>query len=245
MTMKTATGIVLSSRIMGEADVRATVLTREHGKKTFLFKGLKKSTTRPKSASEPGTVISVTYRDRENRDIIVPSEFSIIRYFHSIRSNLEKITATAFMLELAERTTGYENYENSIFELLAGALNMLETTSHASNLSVFFTVHLLRLHGILPPVERCRKCGTRNPSSFSFDVSDLGLLCQNCSGGNRTLIDISARDFIMESLQRKFVNIDNGSYPDDISRQLLFYLSLFIEHYFSIEIRSKTLLLNS
>jgi DNA repair protein RecO (recombination protein O) len=239
MSLTTSTGIVLSSSLMGEADVRATVFTKESGKKSFLFKGLKKSTKRPQSASEPGTVINIIYNETENRELVVAREFSVIRYFHPIHNDLERIMHCAYILELTERTRGFNGDGRQIFDLLAGGLMALSGTSCPLNLSVFFTVHLIRLHGIMPEVTRCRRCGSAVFSRFSFDPSDLGIVCENCAGSRLRLLDLRVRDRIKEFLNSKFSAIDHSSYPEEISLDLLFHLSMFMEQYFSIAIKSR------
>jgi DNA repair protein RecO (recombination protein O) len=239
MSLTSSTGIVLSASVMGEADVRVTVFTRESGKKGFIFKGLKKSSKRPQSASEPGTVINIIYNERENRDLIVAREFSVIRYFHPIRENLDRIMHCSYILELTERTSGFSGDGSQMFDLLAGGLLALSGTSYPVNLSVFFTVHLIRLNGIMPEVTRCSRCGSSVFSRFSFNPADLGIVCENCAGSGRRMLDIRVRDMITEFLNNKFSAIDHAAYPEEISLDLLFHLSMFMEQYFSIEMKSR------
>ena len=242
MSLKKTTGIVLSSSIIGEADVKANFLCRDEGKKSFIFKGLKKSSRRPKSAAEPGTVIEIVYNEHSGRDLVTARDFFVIKYFDGITADFPKIICTSFLLELVERTTGFGNKENFIFDFLANALTSMEKTDRPLDLAVFFMIRLMNIHGILALAKRCKICGSEDFNRFVFDTIDMGLICQKCSPANPNLLDKETLNFISESLSAKFIEL--RSYTADIKYGLLVNLSLFLEQYFNIRIHSKKLLLD-
>ena len=241
MTQKNVTGIVLSSKVFGEADIRAIILCREEGKKTFIFKGLKKSIKRPQSAAEPGTVTKLIYNENKNKELITAREFSVIKYYHKIRTDLGKITVSAFLLELTEKTTGFDHKENKVFELLVGALSALEETEQPVCLAVFFTIHLMRLHGILPPTIKCNSCGKTDFTQFTLDERELKLLCKNCAHTKDNLLGSDELAFLSTARSTKFSEMAL-SLNDAGTVKLLASLSNFIEHYFGILLRSKDLI---
>lgn len=157
MSLKTFTGIVLSSAAAGEADISAVVFCLGEGKRTFIFPGLKKSKRRALTAGQPGTVVSIISRERGAGEVMTAGEFSLIKYFHETRKDLDKIACAAFLLELTERTTAFAQRDDRIFKLLSSALAALETASGSTALAAFYTVHLMRLHGILTASEET--CG--------------------------------------------------------------------------------------
>ncbi len=157
MTLQSDTGIILSASVTGEADILASVLCRNEGRKTFLFKGLKKSTRRPRTAGDPGSVLNLVFRDRKE-DLIIPSEFSLVRYFSGIRKNFSRISCAAFILELTEKIIPSSRPGEKIFPLLLGALGSLENTEWPEGLAAFYIIHALRTEGILPdPQDLCRE----------------------------------------------------------------------------------------
>lgn len=246
MTLKNSTGIVLSSAIMGEADIRATILCRDEGKKTFVLKGLKKSLKRPQSASEPGTVTKLIYNDNRNKELITAREFSVLKYFHGIRADFNKIAVSALLLELTEKTTGFNHKENKLFELLAAGLTALETTKQPLHLAVFFIIHMIRLHGILPQTQRCSSCGAAEFTHFMLDEHELKLTCSNCVRKKEKLLSQNALDFLSAARAVKFSELELRSICcDEDMRALLFCLSRFLENYFSIKLHSNNLLLNT
>jgi len=245
MEIQKSTGIVLSSRVLGEADILCNILTKDSGKRKFIFKGLKKSKKRSLTATEPGSVTNIVYYFNETRDSFIAKEFNAEKHYFEIRKDLNRIYNLYFILETVEKTTGYNDTNNLIFDLLASGIDTLSRSSHPLNLSSFFLIHLLRLHGILPNIDKCEKCGSSSFSEFTFDVTNLGLLCSTCARSHRHLLNLEIMHFINDSLSKKYISIYHDKYNMHKIQDLLFYLSLFIEHYFNIEIKSKDFILKS
>ena len=81
MEIVKSTGIVLSSQSYGESDIICNFYTRDAGKRKFVFKGLKKSGRRSRSATEPGAVSRVVYYYRDDRDSYIVNQCDVEKYF--------------------------------------------------------------------------------------------------------------------------------------------------------------------
>ena len=130
-------GIVLNSKVIGDADIFCKILTKDFGKKKFIFKGLKKSRKREKAATEPGTHISLIYYYRENKEINIVNEFNIQNQYSEIRDDLQKIFHLYYLLEIVEKTTGFEDVNKTFFELLKAGIDTLSKTEYNINLTIF------------------------------------------------------------------------------------------------------------
>ena len=243
MEIQKATGIVLSRRVLGEADILCTIITKEYGKRKFIFKGLKKSKKRSQAGAEPGSILSIIYYFRESRESFIINEFDVLSYNFSLRKNLDVIYHLYFLLETVDKSTGFDDRDKPVFDLLAAGIGALSGTPFPVNLSAFFLIHLTRFHGILPRFDRCKICGSKSYSHFSFDIADLSSTCVSCKRNNR-LLGSGVKDFIVCSLSRKFTAMEHSRYDPAELRNLLFYLVLFFEHYFNIEIKSKPFILS-
>lgn len=240
-----ATGVVLYSKNYREADIICRVYTKEFGKRGFLIKGLKKSKTRSQAAAEPGAVISMVYYYREQREHQVLQEFKPYRHYAAFRENLDKFYTLCFMLEVVDKTTGFNDPNPGLYALLAAGIETLSATAHPVNLCLFFTLHLLRINGILPDLTRCRVCGGRDYREFAVDTREFLPVCADClRPGDRRgrLLTVQSRVFVEQSLAKKFTTMDHGSFPAESTADMLFYVTLFIENYFHIRIRSKGML---
>ena len=247
MEIQKSTGVVLSSRQVGEADFFCTMFTKEFGKRDFVFKGLQKSKKRPQIVSEPGTTANLIYYFHDQKISYIVNEYNIIKHDINIRNNLKTIYLLYYVLSLIEKTTGYNDINKSVFELTAAGIDNIAGTEHPEHFSVFFALHLLRLHGILPDFNACKICGSPDNSAFLVDSFDFHSVCSNCAGTVKSKIfplKRSAKNFINESLCKKFSAIDHSNYPSDCILDLLFAVTLFIENYYHVEIKPMQLLMN-
>ena len=247
MEIQKSSGIILQSRSSGEADTIATIFTGEYGKRTFIFKGLRKSKKRPRSAVEAGSALDLVYYYRENRPVIVANEFTLIQDILEIRDDLGKILNVYYMLETVDRATAPGDPAQPIYNLLYSALNTMKTTGSPLHLTVCFTLHLLHMIGILPSIRTCALCGEPITAEFKIHVDDLHAVCGSCCrsspDANRSNpVNPAMLDFFHESFSRKFNEMRHEKYSESQLTRLLFPVSLFLEHYFHTTIKSKTLL---
>ncbi len=246
MEIQKSTGLVLSSRHIGEADFFCTMYTKEFGKRDFVFKGLKKSRKRPQIISEPGTTANLVYYFHDNKISYIVNEYNIIKHNINIRNDLKTIYLLYYVLSLIEKTTGYNDKNKSIFELAAAGIDNIAGTDFPEHFSVFFALHLLKLHGILPDFTKCKICDKTGYTGFIIDTMDFHPVCSKCAGTikNKTIsFNKTVKEFIFQSLAKKFTSIDHSLYPSIHILDLLFAITLFIENYYHVEIKPKDLLI--
>jgi DNA repair protein RecO len=246
MEILKTTGIALSSRVAGEADIVCNIYTRDFGKRKFIFKGLKKSKKRSMAATEPGAISTLVYYHREEKDSFIVNDVTVEKYYTSITGDLRKIVHLFFMLESVDKTCGYDISDTSIFNLLMAGIEVLSKTEFPSHLSTFMVLHLLDNHGVLSDTEICKMCGKRNYSRFMVDVVDLRPVCGACLGDNPSgpwqksiLLPGTMRDYMRTCMSEKFSAIDHGSFDEKDILDLLFAISLFMENYYHMELKSK------
>lgn len=244
MEIQKCAAIVLSSRASGEADRTVRAYTREFGKRSFVFKGLRKSRKRSVAAAEPGTVLDLVYYFHDGRDSHIVSEFSIGKQHREQSGNLSKLLYLFLVLETVDRTTGQNDPNRTVYELLAAALDALADTERPAHLAAFFILHLLRIDGILPNFSSCRGCGRADFSAFALDLADLSPHCADCARGRgmRRHLPRAAMEFIRTSLCTRFSNMELAAWDDGTVLDVLFSLCLFIEGYFHIMLKSKEMI---
>ncbi|MBP7735885.1 MAG: DNA repair protein RecO [Spirochaetes bacterium] len=247
MEILKTTGIALSSQALGEADIICNFYTRDCGKRRFLFKGLKKSKKRSLAATEPGSMSTLVYYQRDDRDYCIVNEITVEKYYTAITADLNKIWHLYFLLESVDKTSGFDMGDESIFKLLSAGIEVLSKTEFPAHLSAFMILHLLQLHGILSDLDFCKLCGTKQFSTFAMDVTDLRPVCGACLGAassghwrGSTVLPGAMREYMVLCMSQKFNAIDHGRFSEKDLLDLLFAISLFMEHYFHMEIKSKS-----
>lgn len=246
MEIVKSNGIVLSGSRSGESDCVSRIFTKEHGKRGFVFKGLKKSKKRSMVAAEPGTAVHLLYYYHEDRDYHIVNEFRINRHTFDIRKELDRILHLCLLLESVDKTTGYNDPNRRIYDLLYNGLNTLALTDYPANLSLFFMIHLLRIHGILPDLGRCGVCGSQSLAGSVLEFGSLLPLCRKCMNTNEGRrvdgISSSSWEYLSLVITHKFASVDHSAIDPDSVLDLLFQVCIFIETYFHIELKSKGLL---
>ncbi len=242
MAQSRGTGIVLSRTLSGEADCICNIFTRELGKERFIFKGLRKSKKRPGTAAEPGTSLRMIYYSSLNSNIHTVSDLEVVSSHPGTRERSDRIFAQYYAVELIDRTTGFGVPEEKLYQLLSSGLDTLEKTDNVMEFTIFYSLRLLAVHGLLPGFSRCSGCGRENPFQFSISRENMKILCPDCSAGGDIMLCGECRMFMNECMTRKFNALSTDSYRGEDFPLLLSSITDFIENYFSIKIKSGKML---
>ncbi len=156
------TAIVLSRIEYGERDRILTMLTREHGKITVIAKGVRAARSKLAGGIElfSETEISVV-SGRGSIGTLVSAR--LLRHHGNIVKNIERTNLAYSCLQtlqkLVEDETGQEYYD-----VLAIGLSALGNPDYDHHIvSLWFTLHVLRLSGRLPNL------AVEDGESFDFD----------------------------------------------------------------------------
>lgn len=179
MALYRATGIVLRTYKVAEADRIAVVFSVEHGKIRTLVKGVRKTTARHGLRLEPlGHVALQLYRGRELDTV---TQVQSLDTFSAIRGDLDRLARAAVMVEAVDASTLDREPDDRRYHLLLGALRSLE--AHNRPLVVAgMLIRLLAADGVVPLVDRCTGCG-RPDELVSVDLEAGGARCRACRSG--------------------------------------------------------------
>lgn len=243
MSQKRDTGIVLSKKSSGEADNICSIYTKNSGKDKFIFRGLKKSSRRPRTASEPGSVLDIIYYTGKTGNLNTVSELDILNNHNSIRKSSDKIFTLYYMLELVDLTTGFTDPNIKVFNLLSAGIETLSVMELTRHFAVFFTVKYLLSQGVFPDTARCSWCENSNPEQLLIE-SGFRISCVNCGDIKSAVITGRGIEFINKCVSLKLDKIDCSNYSD---REILSILSMLIEYinsYYSIKLKTGSILIN-
>lgn len=245
MSQGKETGIILSRKDSGEADNICNIYTRNSGKDRFVFRGLKKSTKRPRSGSEPGTILDIVYYTGRTGSINTVSEFDILSSYSSIRKSSGKIYTLYFILELVDLTTGLSDPNIKIFNLLSAGIETLSTTEFPKHFSIFFAVKYLVLQGIFPDTGKCSWCGNSESSNLLIENRSLRTSCINCTDIRSAVVRNNGTVFINKCVNQKLDKIECGSYTEKEIVSALTIIIDYINAYYSIKLKSASMLTRS
>lgn len=170
----------------GDKDLIVTLLGRETGKFSAIARGARASQKRFGGGLQPMRCLTASYTQKANRNLAFLREIDVAEDFPALEADFDRITVGSYATELVREITQEAHAEPQTFDLLrafyreladapAGAL-ALEAVLHRFELS------LLAVHGALPSLDACFRCGL--PSAQMDKLRCIrtgeGLICGEC-----------------------------------------------------------------
>lgn len=179
--------VVVRTRAFGESDKIVTFLTRDLGKVAGIAKGAQRSKRRFVNVLEPFTHVDVTLRLRRGSDLAFVNACVLRDAPISLARDLVKFASASYVLELTDRMVRGHEAGPDTYELVRDAIALLEHGDPEPGVLRAFDLHLLRLTGYEPELDRCRRCGTGVAAGTTMYVHPArgGVLCARCRGEGR------------------------------------------------------------
>lgn len=173
-----AEGIVLRAISYREADVIATLYTREAGRIGVIAYGARKMRSRL------GPHVQLfrfgTYVLRRSGALWRLSQAETLRPFASLHGDVMRTAQAAVLAEWMLETQEEETPDPLLFDLLYWALARLDDGDDAEVVVRAFELRLLARLGYGPEWRRCVRCGAESERSH-FSAVEGGAICRRCA----------------------------------------------------------------
>ena len=141
-------GIVLARRNYGEADRILSVYTKNHGRISYLAKGVRRPASRKRGHIEVFNQINFQAAHGRGLDIMLEAE--IIENFPEIRKSLKKVSLAYYFMEVIGRITHEGEKNEELYSHILENVRTLKTETKLKNLRLNFILKLLTLLGFWP-----------------------------------------------------------------------------------------------
>jgi DNA repair protein RecO (recombination protein O) len=141
-------GIVLARRNFGEADRIISVYTKNHGRATFIAKGIRRPKSRKRGHLEIFSYVK--FNAASGRGIDIMTEAEVIDDFKAIRKNLRRVSLAYYICEVIGKITHESEPNDKLFNLILENLRNLKEDKKLKSLRINFIVDLLILLGYWP-----------------------------------------------------------------------------------------------
>jgi DNA repair protein RecO (recombination protein O) len=211
-------GIVLKVIDFSESSCVVTLFTRDFGKITALAKGARRPKGPFESALDLLALVRVVFLRKAGDVLDLLTEAKLERRFRAASQNLTRLYAGFYVIELLNDLTHDDDPHTELFDLAAYTLQLLDSTGHVPSTILRFELAALHWLGHKPSLEECVTCGNEVPQlpRVSFGLIAGGILCQNCRGGQRTVVSLSAP--ARQVLQQEFTF--SANLPEEIDKNV-------------------------
>ncbi|MEW6207309.1 MAG: DNA repair protein RecO [Acidobacteriota bacterium] len=244
MPLHTTEAFTLRTYSLAEADKICVFLTKDHGKVRGVAHGARKIRSRFGSSLEPFTEVSLTYFQKEGRELVSVSNCEILRsHFVSASRDVETASAFSYMAEILTEFLPDNEPNEKLYRLVAAVLEAIEQRHDLALLLRYFETWALRLAGYFPDTFHCSSCGEKiAPDDSAFLTAEGAPRCRACSEGRGTEVSPTMRRMINKVFRahptdfaRERINPDHLARLGEINYQI-------IRHALERDLRSRALL---
>jgi len=232
-------GIVLNERAYGETSKIINIITKEYGIIGAIAKGARtlKSEFRATTTKLSYGYFNIIYKEGKLSTLV---SVDIINPFKNIIKDIEKISYSAFLLELSEQVIK-QTHQNIFDIMISGLLKINENYDPLVILNIIELKYLDCL-GVMPILDKCSICSsTTNIVTLSSDKG--GYICKNCRSNEKILSEKTIK------LIRLFYYVDISKISKlEVSAKCKIEINSFLDDYYDrytgLYLKSKTLINN-
>lgn len=238
--IKKIEGIVVSEVDYKESSKIINVLTPEYGVIGFIARGTKQVKSKLAGVSSKLTYgyFHVNYRENGLSNLI---EVDIINNFKNIRKDINLMSYSLYLLELAEKVYKHDN-DNAIYEMLIASLNKIEEGYDYKVISEIFELKMLDFLGIRPVIDECVNCGNKS-DIVTISSYRGGYLCKNCAHGE-PIVNIKTIKLLRMFYYVEISKIEKLEVADNIKQELSIFINDYYDRYSGLYLKSREFLEN-
>src|SRR5215510_12057007 len=148
MSLHKTEAFLLRTYALKEADKICVFLTRDQGKIRGVAHGARKLRSRFGSALEPFTEVTISYFEKEGRELVSVSTCDILRsHFERGARDVETASAFSYMAELLNEFLPEHEPNERLYRLVLATLEAIDGERDISNILRYFEAWVLRLAG--------------------------------------------------------------------------------------------------
>ncbi len=238
--LEEVTGIVVSEHNYGEKSKIINLITREKGIIGLMVQGGRSLKSPLRSST--GKLCYGTFQIYYKKDKLSKlSEVSIIDNFSNIKKDIELISYSTYLVDLAYQVIKHKDDANVFDNLIAGLKKINEGFSKEVIMNILELKFLDSL-GVMPVLDCCVECGkTDNIVTLSSDKG--GYLCKNCRT-NEPIISSKAIKLIRMYYYVDISKIDNINVGQVVIDEISEFLNNYYDRYTGLYLKSKEFLNN-
>ena len=238
--IKKIEGIVISEVDYKESSKIINIMTPENGIMGLMARGTKQVKNKLSGVTSKLTYgyFHINYRENGLSTLI---EVDIINRFKNIRKDINLMSYSLYLLELADKVYRHEE-NNEIYRLLIASLVKIDEDYDAVVITNIFELKMLDFLGIKPVIDECVVCGNKN-DIVTISSYRGGYLCRNCLH-DEVIVDIRTIKLLRMFYYVDIAKISKLEVSDNVKRELSRFITDYYERYAGLYLKSREFLQN-
>ncbi len=183
MPLRESEAFVLRSQPLGESDRLVIFLTRSTGKIRGVAKGARRSRRRFGSNLELLSRVRLSWFEREGVELARVEAAELLESFYELQADPERGAVLASFAEIADAFAREQQEDEAFFRLMHAVLRAVRDGLGLDWAGRYFEIWTLRLHGVLPSLAACARCGADlRRRGARYDRREGAPVCSRCAG---------------------------------------------------------------
>lgn len=238
--IKKIEGIVVSEIDYKESSKIINVLTNEFGIIGLIARGTKQVKSKLSGVTSKLTYgyFHVNYKENGLSNLI---EVDVIDKFKNIRKDINLMSYSLYLLELAEKVYKHDN-DSEIYNMLIASLKKIDEGYDYKVIANIFELKMLDFLGIRPVIDECVNCGNK------MDIVTIssyrgGYLCKNCCQGE-VITNIKTIKLLRMFYYVDISKITKLEVSDNVKEELSRFIYDYYDRYSGLYLKSREFLQN-
>ena len=238
--IKKIEGIVTSEVDYKESSKIINVLTPEYGVIGLVARGTKQVKSKLSGVTSKLTYgyFHVNYRENGLSTLM---EVDIINHFKNIRKDINKMSYSLYLLELAEKVYKHDN-DKDIYEMLIASLVKIDEGYDEKVITNIFELKMLDFLGIRPVIDECVNCGSKT-DIVTISSYRGGYLCKNCAK-DEAIVNLKTIKLLRMFYYVDISKITKLDVSDNVKEELSRFINDYYDRYSGIYLKSREFLQN-
>ncbi|HEV3152588.1 MAG TPA: DNA repair protein RecO [Candidatus Baltobacteraceae bacterium] len=227
-TYKTS-AVVLRGRNYSEADRILTLFSTERGKMDAIAKGVRRTKSHLAGRLEFANEVALGMHRGRNLDVIVTADLEVAHWQHLVRP--DRFAAASIVLELIDGFCEPDLPLPDVYRLLTGVLSAIGRSESPLSLLPRFSLRLLDLLGLAPPLETCIRCGASIAGKTVWlDPEQGGFAGEECRVSWREVLTLDPR--AMDNVRALAATVGGATKPSVVaSRTVAQAIESLVNHH--------------
>jgi len=238
--IKKIEGIVISEVDYKESSKIINILTKEYGVIGLIARGTKQVKNKLSGVTTKLTYGYFHVRYKEN-GLSTLIEVDIIDNFKNIRKDINLMSYSLYLLELADRVYKHDN-DDGIYDRLIASLEKIDEGYDYKIITNIFELQMLDFLGIRPVIDECVNCGSK-VDIVTISSYRGGYLCKNCSH-NEVITSLKTVKLLRMFFYVDIAKISKLDVSLEVKKELSQFINDYYDRYSGIYLKSREFLQN-